>query len=284
MATVDLDSYINRVKHLPPAPQLLPELLDLLGQPNIDSSRVVRVITYDPALTASVLQLCNNAFLGSSTPVVNLEEAVLRLGFEQVYRLVAPVSGARTFASNGNGAARDRGELWNHSVTTAVAAQMIALDLGDDRNLVFTAALLHDIGKIILAEALADTYTNLVREVEANQYSLAEAEKTVLGVEHSAIGGRLMARWKFPLNLVSGVWFHHHPAAAQPHHRLAACVYLGNLIAYLMGYGCGHQAIALHRRAEALEILNLNGDCLPRYMLATYAEFKAIQALLQVGV
>src|SRR5262249_54937699 len=112
--------------------------------------------------------------------------------------------------------------------------------------------------------------------------SLADAEKTVLGVQHSEIGGRLMSRWKFPLSFVAGVWFHHAPAAAQPHHRLAAFIYLGNLIAYLMGYGCGHQAIALRKRAEALEILKLNGDCLPRYMLGTYAEFTAIQNLFKI--
>ena len=280
---VELDNYINQVKKLPPAPHLLPELLSLLNQPNVDSGRIVQLITYDPSLTASVLQLCNSAALASATPVASLEEAVVRLGFEQVYRLVAAALGARTLDHEPNASGGGGSQLWKHSVATAVAAQTIARDLGDDPNLVFTAALLHDIGKIILSDGLGETYSKLIAEVETNQYSLLEAEKRVLGAQHSEIGGRLLARWRFPLHLVSAVWFHHHPAAAQPHQRLAAFVYLGNLMAYLIGYGYGHHALTLRGRDEALSILKLNGDALPRYMLATYAEVAAIQGLFRTG-
>lgn len=279
---VELDDYINRIKRLPPAPQLLPELIALLGQPNIDSSRVVRLIMYDPALTATVLQLCNSSALASASPVVHLDEAVVRLGFEQIYQLVAATLGARALAAS-KGTAIDAGQLWRHSVTTAVAAQMIARDLEDDPNLAFTAGLLHDIGKIIISQGSEQAYGPLLKEVETNQYSLLEAEKRVLGVQHSELGGRLMARWKFPLRLVSGVWFHHHPAAAQPHQKVAAFVYLGNLIAYLLGNGYGHQAVGLRGRAEALDILKLDPDSLPRYMLSTYSEFNAINRLCQAA-
>lgn len=278
---VELDAYISRVKQLPTAPELLPELINLLGQPNVDSSRVVRLITYDPALTANVLQLCNNSVFASATPVVHLDEAVVRLGFEQIYRLVAAILGARALTAKQKMVNMDPNQLWRHSVTTAVAAQLIARDNDDDPNLIFTAGLLHDIGKIIISQGSEEAYSKLIEEVEMNQYSLLEAEKRVLGVEHSEIGGRLMARWKFPLKLVSAVWFHHHPAAAQPHQRLAAYVYLGNLIAYLLGYGYGHQALALRGRSEALDILKLDPDSLPRYMMETYAEFSAIQRLCQ---
>lgn len=276
---MELDAYIDRVKKLPPAPQLLPELLHLLNQPDIDSDRIVRLITYDPSLTASVLQLCNSASLGSASPVVHLDEAVVRLGFDQVYRLVAATVGARTLKRHND----EANLLWRHSVTAAVAAQIMARELGDDPNLVFTAALLHDIGKIILSDGMEETYSKLVQEVEVNHYSLIEAEKRVLGVEHSEIGGRLMARWKFPLNLVTAVWFHHYPAAAKPYERSAAYIYLGNLIAHLVGFGSGYQAIGVQARAEALSILKLNGDSLPKYMKATYEEFEVIHSFFKAG-
>ncbi len=278
---IELDAYIDRVKKLPPAPQLLPELLTLLNQPNIDSDRVVRLITYDPALTASVLQLCNSASQGSSRPVVQIDEAVVRLGFEHVYRLVAATLGARTLTTKGNAINGDR--LWKHSVATAIAAQAIARDLGDDPNVAFTTALLHDLGKIILCDGSTDTYSNLVKEVEANQYSLLEAEKRVLGVQHSEIGGRLLARWKFPLNIVSGVWFHHYPASAKPYERWAAYVYLGDLVASLLGYSSGAQAVALQGRADALEILKVNVDSLAKYMGATVVEISTLNCLFKAG-
>ena len=60
-----------------------------------------------------------------------------------------------------------------------------------------------------------------------------------------------MARWKFPASLVAGVWFHHHPAAAEPHHKLASCVYLGNMVAYVMGDGNGRNPLPLRARRFA---------------------------------
>lgn len=278
----ELDEYINKVKHLPPAPRVLPQLLTLLNQPDIDSGRVVNLITFDPSLTASVLQVCNSAFYAGSAATTDLQEAVTRLGFRELFRLVAAVSGSRALTPAQKGYGIDEGELWKHCVTTAVAAQLIARDLGDDENLVFTAALLHDIGKIILSQALEHNYTKLLDEVSKQQQSMLEAEKKVLGVQHAEIGGRLLARWKFPANLVAAVWFHHQPAAAAPHQRLAAHIYLGNMIAYFMGHGYGHAAFALRGRAEALDILKLTSDSLPGYMIRTHENFEAVEALINI--
>ncbi|MFO1497060.1 MAG: HDOD domain-containing protein [Verrucomicrobiota bacterium] len=278
-----LDDYIDRVKDLPPAPRLLPELLSLLGDPDVDSSRVVALISYDPALTAHVLRLCNSALLAAQHPVSDLQEAVVRLGFEQIYRLVAAVCGSRQLSSRQKGYGIRDGELWEHSVTAAVASQLIARDLGEDANLVFTTGLLHDIGKIVLSEALENRYVQLIEEVEQNQQSLLETERILLGVQHAEIGGRLLERWNFPSNLTTAVCHHHDPANANDHSRLASMIYLGNMIAYFMGSGYGHPAFALRGRAEALEILRISGDQLPRYMIQTHDEINALQVLYRIA-
>jgi len=91
----ELDDFIDQAKYLPPAPRILPQLMTLLGKPDIDSDQVIRLITYDPALTANVLQLCNSAYIGAATPAEDLQEAITRLGFRPIYQLVAAISGAR---------------------------------------------------------------------------------------------------------------------------------------------------------------------------------------------
>lgn len=275
----ELDDYINQVKHLPPAPVVLPQLLPLLNQPDIDCSRVVEVITYDQSLTAAVIQTCNSAYFAGRSPVDDLQEAIQRLGFREVYQIVLAVSGARVLGPAQKGYGIAEGELWKHSVCTAVAAQLMAEDKGDDTSLAFTAALMHDVGKLVLAGALEGIYAKVVEETERNQYSLLAAEKKLLGVQHAEVGGRLLARWKFPANLVSAVWFHHQPEAAKPHEKLASYVYLGNMVAHFMGYGFGHQAFALRGRAEALEILGLTADDLARYMMKTLEKFAEVQKL-----
>lgn len=259
----ELDSFINQVKQLPPAPRVLPQLLPLLNQPDIDSGRVVNLITCDSSLTSTVLSLCNSACFAGAAPTTDLQEAVTRLGFREIFRLVAAVSGARALAPAQKSYGINEGELWKHSVSAAVAAQLMARDLGEDEHLVFTATLLHDIGKIVLAQALEQNYAKLLDEVSQNQQAMIEAEKRVLGVQHAEIGGRLLARWELPANVVAAVTFHHQPASASPHQRLAAFVYLGNMIAYFMGHGYGHAAFALSGRAEALDILQLRSECLP---------------------
>lgn len=279
----ELDDYINKVKSLPPAPRILPELLSLLRKDDIDAAHVVKLIAFDPGITAAVLRLCNSTCFAGATPASDLQEAVTRLGFRQVYQLVAAVSGSKLLGPAQKGYGIDAGELWEHSVVSAVAAQLIAKGCGEDESLAFTATLLHDIGKIVLAEALELIYADLVENSQNQQTPLIEMEKRLIGVQHAEIGGRLLARWNFPPNIVSAVWHHHQPAGAQPHERLAAFVYLGNMVAYFMGYGFGHHAFALRGRSEALDILNLKAESLPEYMIKTFEQLQLVQALVKVN-
>jgi putative nucleotidyltransferase with HDIG domain len=246
----------------------------------VDSGRVVELISCDTALTASVLRLCNSAFFASATAASDLLEAVVRMGFNRVYELVVAIIGARSMRPAQKGYGIDEGELWKHSVATAIAARCMARDHGCDESTVFTAAILHDIGKIVLAQALEQSYAKLVKEIQVNQASLLESEASVLGVQHAEIGGRLLARWNFPDNLVSVVWNHHSPAAAIGYEQLASFVYLGNMVAHFMGFGYGHQALALRGRSEALNFAEMKPQELPHYMIETFGLFNEMQALL----
>jgi putative nucleotidyltransferase with HDIG domain len=278
-----VDEYIRNLRHLPPAPRVVPDLMRLLNQPDVDSSQVVKMISYDPSLTVNVLRICNSAYFGSALPTADVQEAVTRLGFQQVYQLVAAATGARLLSPPQPGYGLEQGELWKHSVASAVAAQLIARKLGDNENLVFTAALLHDIGKTILSHSLNGAYSKIVTETERNEYSLIEAETKLLGVHHGEVGGQLLQHWRFPANIVAAVWFHHTPKGAAPHQRLASFVYLGNMIAYFMGHGYGHAGFALRGRTEVLSTLHLSADCIPQLMMETYEQMHMIEALFSLG-
>ena len=197
------------------------------------------------------------------------------LGFNEIYRLVAVVvcNSALGLAQKGYGMLT--GELWRHSVVTAVAAKVLARSLGQDENLVFTAALLHDIGKLVLSTSVADAYTDVAREITLSGHSFLEAEKTILGVEHAEIGGRILSRWNFPENLVMAVSCHHDPLRGRPYEQLAACVYIGDMIAHMMGHGHGHQANAVRGRSEALQMLEITPRDIETYIIETDTALKA---------
>lgn len=279
-----IDDYLSRVKALPPAPCILPELLQLLRRSDVDADKVVNLIRYDPALTVGVLQLANSAFFGSARPAEDLDEAVTRLGFQQVYILVAAVSGARTLSPAQKGYGMPSGDLWRHSATSAVAAQIVAKDLGDDVDLVFTATLLHDIGKIILSDTLESTYSIIVQETSHNRYPLLEVEQRILGFDHAQVGGRLLAKWNFSPNLVAAIEHHHQPDHAGEHNRLAAYAHVGNLLAYALGQGYGNAAYAMEPSPAAFRILGLAESSLPDYMMHTFDQMSVIEALFRVRI
>lgn len=279
----ELDDYIEKVKSLPPAPRILPELLGLLRQDDIDSSRVVDLISYDPGITAAVLRLCNSAFFAGATPAEDLKEAISRIGFRQVSMLVSAVSGSQFLGGARRSGGIDPSELWKHSVTAAVAAQMIAEDQGADAGPVFTAALLHDAGKIILAEALEHIYARLVEESQLNQTSLFETENRLLGVNHAQIGGRLLTRWKFPPNLVAAVAFHHQPADAGADQDVASYVHVGDLISYFVLGTYQADWFTSHGQPEARQILNLTPEALVEYSSKTIAKLESLEGLLNAA-
>jgi len=266
-----LDAYLNKVKTLPAAPRILSQLMALLSEEDIHADSVVELITYDPGLTAKVLQSCNTAAMGLAQRVHDLPEAVACVGFNEIYRIVAAVVLEGTLAGEQKGYGIAAGELWQHSVVTALAGRVIAQELGGNENLVFTASLLHDLGKLILGEALEGAYAAVVKETALSGHSFQEAEKSILGVEHAEIGGRILARWNFPEDLVKAVWYHHDPIQACPYEQLAASVYLGDMIAHSLGYGHGHQAFAVHDRGEVIDILGITASGIESLILETAA-------------
>jgi putative nucleotidyltransferase with HDIG domain len=269
-----LDDYINQVTTLQPAPRVLAQLLVLLKKEDTDSAQVVELISFDPALTAKVLQRCNSVFWSAAHPVADMNEAVARVGFNEIYRLVALVVGEGVLRQPQAGYRLAGGELWQHSVTTALAARVIARRLGADENLVFTAGLLHDIGKLVLSSFLEDAYEPLLSRLEPSGLSFLEAEKSILGVEHAEVGGRLLTRWRFPASLINAVGWHHDPAKAKPHHQLAAYIYLGDIIAHCLGQAQGLQSFAVRGRPEALDILEITPREIENFLLDTEAELQ----------
>jgi putative nucleotidyltransferase with HDIG domain len=142
--------------------------------------------------------------------------------------------GASAKAMPGAAEAVDVSKLWRHSVTTAVAASVVAEETGGATSAAFTAGLLHDIGKLILASVERARYGQLISSSSAASISLAGAERGAFGTDHAEIGGRLLARWNLPAEVCSAIQFHHSPTieAAEPFQRSAATICLGDWIAH----------------------------------------------------
>jgi putative nucleotidyltransferase with HDIG domain len=228
-----IDGYIERVKHLPPAPTVVCQLLGLLGDPNRHIDRIVELISYDPSLTAEVLKRCNSVLFRGAEPASDIFEAVSRLGFSEVYRVVVIVVATRALSLAQTQGALKADDLWRHSVTAALAAATLASRVQEAETVAFTAGLLHDVGKLVLASVEPAIYANLVRQAGAFGSALARAEEVSLGVTHADVGARLLVRWGLPAPVTLAVLHHHQPpSTATPFERLAAIVHLANDLAH----------------------------------------------------
>jgi putative nucleotidyltransferase with HDIG domain len=264
-----LDQYLKEIKKLPVAPRILAELLSMLRKPDLDSGEVVRLIGFDPGLTTNVLHRCNSATYGLSRPVYDLEEAVVRLGYNQLYSLVAIVIGEISLSGAQDGYGLGPGQLWQHCAAAGIAAKIMAGFCPGDEHLLFTAALLHDIGKLILTDYLEGKYEMVLNETENSGCSLVETERLLLGVDHAELGGQILSDWNFPQSLVSAVRYHHRPLDAAPYEHIASVVCIADLVAHIAGHGFGHQEFAIRADCEPARLLGIDARALENLVLET---------------
>jgi len=251
---------LDLVQHLPPAPTVLVELLDLFKDEDRDLDRAIELINHDPALTSEILKCCNSSYFGARQRVGDMFEAVSMLGFYEVYRIVVAMVGSQVAGLTVATTALDISALWEHSVWSAEAAGIIARHTGEDQSLAFTAGLLHDVGKVVLAAARPELYERismLIGEV------LTEREEEAFGVNHAAVGAQIFARWALPTSVIAAVGQHHALDEGHPFPELAAAVHVADVIAHRLVSGpeCG-----VVEKPEFMEILRLTPDNLTGLM------------------
>ena len=277
------EQLISQLKQLPPAPTVLIELMNSFRQADRDVDRIVTLIMHDPALTAEVLKLCNGTYFAADHPVDDVFEAVTRVGFYEVYRMVAAISCSRMFSSGPGNSALDMSHFWRHSVTCAVIAEIMAEKFEDRQGLAFTAGLLHDIGKLILASVEADAYTEVVHRPQLDEATLLQAEQNLFGTQHAELGACLLARWKLPDPLVTAVRLHHESAHAEPMDRLISCVQVGNTLAHLVQPDNSPATVAALETSDPAAFLPLRAEELPGLLSQVQGRMEKLNSLLTIG-
>ena len=263
--TKDLSRLIRDTEFLPPAFQIVPKLLLLLDDPEANSEELADLIRLDPALTTEVLRVCNSAFYSGGYRAETLNEAVMRIGLREVYEVVMKVIASPILTEPQKGHGTENANLWNHSLATAAAAELVARDRGENSEVAFTAGLLHDIGKLVVTKALDGDYQRLLTEAQEKQQPLFTLERALFNMDHADAGGILLNRWNLPANIVAAVRFHHKPAAAGDFIRLASIVHLANHLAFLIGQGSGYSSYVRFLDKKALDALRFDPEDLAAF-------------------
>jgi putative nucleotidyltransferase with HDIG domain len=129
-------------------------------------------------------------------------------------------------------------EFWHHALACAVSSRLVATELMiRQKDHSFTAGLLHDIGRVILATLCSDKYQQVYELAAVRGCRLIEAEVEILETTHTEVGKMVAHKWNLPMTLVEPIGNHHEPFCVCSNQELVQVVYLGNIVARLAGYG-----------------------------------------------
>lgn len=236
----NLSRIMRQVKSFPGMPTTAAKLLPLLREPDSSIARIEDLIKYDPGLTANLLKLTNSAYFGLPSRISSVRQAILLLGRKRLLQLVTTMCMSGLMKKSVPGYDLPQGGLWRHSVAVAVAADRLVQSLKiTQADEVFTAALLHDIGKMILGDYVQEDLKS-IQEMAAKGISFEVAEYMVLGTNHADIGARILKSWSMPEELVHAVAWHHDPDQCQENCRLSDLVHVANIA--VCGIDCDKRA------------------------------------------
>jgi len=258
---VTAQQLVDRVKNLPPVSQAALKLVNLLDEPSADNDEVVHAIKCDNLLTAKLLRACNSPYFGLDEPIASVDQAVLILGHQQILHIVLTLAFGSAMVVPLPGYAVEASELWRHSLITAVAGEVVAAEtaaINVEVPVAFTIGLLHDIGKLVMGQALTPDVQAAIRQlIEQQKISRCEAEKIILGTDHGEVGACLLKSWHLPEEIIEATANHHNPIA-EPVPKLSVVTHLANCLAHLAGSAPGWDGFAVRVNPQAVTALEIN--------------------------
>ncbi len=259
MGRLPLEKIVAAVDDLPALPHVVVQVMKLTEDPNSTAQDINNVLSQDQAMTARVLKLANSAFYGFPRRIGTVTDATVLLGFKTIKSIVMAASVSDILAGKMEGYALEHGELWRHSQCAAMAARHIARKVKFMQlDLAYTGALLHDIGKVILNNAMKDSYHDVVDLVMERNIPFLDAELEILGYSHADVGAKVAEKWNLPSDLVEAIAFHHEPVGATANKKLTAIVHLADALCIMMGIGIGVDGLLYPISQETMDMFGLD--------------------------
>jgi len=233
------------------------KLLALVDDPEINVAAIEHVLRQDPALTANLLKLANSAYFGMPSKIGSVRQAVLLLGLKRLIQMVIASCVSALMDRPVSGYDLSPGELWRHSIAVTVAAEGLVKELNiEAAEEIFTAALLHDVGKLILGDYVRDDFKK-IEDILSQGISFETAENMVLGVNHADIGAEILRKWSLPAELVTAVRCHHDPESAGQANTMLDIVHVANVLCRMIGVGAGRDGLQYRPSQAAVDRLKL---------------------------
>jgi putative nucleotidyltransferase with HDIG domain len=277
---------LKRIRDIPSLPEVVTRIMEIIGEPNTPASEIAKLISYDPGLTSKVLRMVNSAAYGFQRQISSIQHGIMILGFNTVRGLVLSASIFKMFEGQAQNNSLGHQQFWEHSMGTAVAARMLAQKFRiPDADDIFSAAMLHDIGKIVLDVYFAANYHPVLQVARSKGIPFHGApfyqlEEDMLGMAHTGIGNCLASKWKLPVTITEVIEYHHQPSLAPNCQMMVYVVALANEMAVLQYEKKGIYDRE-HFSEEVLAYFDLSDDDLVSFLDELQLEMGSAHDLLK---
>ena len=245
---------IRQIRSLPALPETVHRVREAMLSPDSSVANVTDIITLDPPVAAKVLSVANSASYGFTHKISDLNLAVSLMGLKETYAIVLSaaivdlVSQLEEF---------DYRAFWLESVCSACAARIVA-KVSNRRQLpgVFTAGLLHDVGRAALWEVAPEKCKKIDNSFTG--MALLNAEQDLVGLSHVEAGYELALHWALPNEIAQAIRFHHHPELATEARDHVAIVAIADVMVQASGSQLEDNPDIFTPHMATLEILGLD--------------------------
>jgi putative nucleotidyltransferase with HDIG domain len=277
-----LDRILLSINKLPAFPATVQRVSELLKNEDYSVNEIVAVIKFDQAVTANILKISNSAYFGVRHKIKTIHDAVVYLGQQHLVRAIQTASISKFFTNKAYG--DKASELWEHSVAVAIMSQIMSRQLYQHENSVlYTAALLHDVGKLVMGEYVQDASRKIFELVNNHAYSFLEAEEEIVGINHADLGGRIAEYWNFPAEIRDAIALHHRPNLIDPEgNPLISLIYLSDQFCLTMGIDGGMDGLAHRGFSEVTTKFQLREGDIEKCMLQLLEQLKQANELLGI--
>ena len=264
-------------ENLPTLPTVASELVRVTGRADTHIGEIAALITKDIALSAKVLKVVNSAYYTFSNQISTIQQAVSILGINAVRSLVLSFTFFK-IRKSGFSDPFDYEQFWERALSSAVAAKLLAAGVeGIDPDEAFTAALLQNLGVLILARTLPEEYARVMERAAEHDASTIDVETELIGLNHVEAGHAAAKTWGFPPVLIEPISHHHQPGAYGGGdgkiRKYCQVVHLADLLATIF-YSDTPEEYHKAFRQKAERMLQLNDAVLSRVLDQLDGEIK----------
>jgi HD-like signal output (HDOD) protein len=254
------EKILRSIKDLPPMPQTMHKVREIMANSSWSFKELAEILETDAAMATKVLKMANSSYYGLSGKVSSIQHASVVLGQKSIGDLMTMAGTSDLLSNTLEGYKLEAGDLWRHSLGVAFGARIIANkkkpSLADDA---FAAGLIHDSGKLILAPYVLERKEAFEKVLSDGEQSFLNAEKQILGFDHSEIASEVCKSWQVPEVLTVAIRHHHDPSNSEGD-QLTYMVHVADAAAMMTGLGTGADGMSYQMDEKALAFLGLQGE------------------------